>query len=218
MATFTSVPQTTLSQFKHYDPTLLKRTKSQAKAKVTGHTLRRNHTVEATHNLGLLHQDIEGDLHAVPQQTLPFQATGPIKEMDPAICDLFGEDHSKSKYDIASGDRHYQFGCELLDEGGMGYATRVATSDSATNRLLDGSNQDFHPTDTAEERDSAAHIQPSNKASDHQENNYNPTAGNEGDHVSQRSDHETTVKHAFSVGDMESSCHGITGGGQNILW
>jgi hypothetical protein len=53
MATFTSVPQSTSSQFKHYDPTLLKRTKSKAKAKVTGHTTRRDHTEEATYNLGL---------------------------------------------------------------------------------------------------------------------------------------------------------------------
>ncbi|KAF2850641.1 hypothetical protein T440DRAFT_80632 [Plenodomus tracheiphilus IPT5] len=85
--------------------------------------------------------DTEGDLHAVPQQTLQSQAMGPVKEMDSAICDLLGAGHGKSMYDIASGDRHYQFGCELLDEGGMGYATRVATSDSATNGLLDRSSQ-----------------------------------------------------------------------------
>jgi hypothetical protein len=53
MATFTSVPQSTSSQFKHYEPTLLKRTKSKAKAKVTGHTACRDHTEEATYNSGL---------------------------------------------------------------------------------------------------------------------------------------------------------------------
>jgi hypothetical protein len=53
MASFTLVPKTTSSQFKHYDPTLLKRTKSKVKAKVTGHTARRDHTEEATYNLGL---------------------------------------------------------------------------------------------------------------------------------------------------------------------
>ncbi|KAF1364481.1 hypothetical protein EJ07DRAFT_172502 [Lizonia empirigonia] len=197
MATFTSVPQTNSSQFKHYDPTLLKRTKSKAKAKDTGHTLRRDHTEEAYDNLGLLHQDTEGDLHAVPQQTLQSQAMGPVKEMDSAICDLLGAGHGKSIYDIASGDRHYQFGCELLDEGGMGYATRVATSDSATNGLLDRSN--FHLIDTVEEHDSAAHDQPSNKASDHQENNHDLTAGNERDHVSQRGDPDAVIEHASSA-------------------
>ena len=58
MATFTSVPQVTSSQFKHYDPTLLKRTKSKAKAKVTGHTTRRDHAEEATCILGSLYQGI----------------------------------------------------------------------------------------------------------------------------------------------------------------
>ncbi|KZM19285.1 chromatin binding [Ascochyta rabiei] len=168
MATFTSVPQTTSSQFKHYDPTLLKRTKSQAKTKA--------------------------------------KATGPI-EMNSEICDLFGAGHGKSMNDVASGDRHYQFGCELLEEGGTGYATRVATSDAATNGLLDRSSQDFHPIDMVEERDSAAHIQPINKASDHQENNHDLTAGNEGDHVSQRGDLDAAMKHAFPAGDIESSCY-----------
>ncbi|UPX14638.1 uncharacterized protein EKO05_0005115 [Ascochyta rabiei] len=109
--------------------------------------------------------------------------------------------------DVASGDRHYQFGCELLEEGGTGYATRVATSDAATNGLLDRSSQDFHPIDMVEERDSAAHIQPINKASDHQENNHDLTAGNEGDHVSQRGDLDAAMKHAFPAGDIESSCY-----------
>jgi hypothetical protein len=53
MATFTSVPQTTSSQFEHYDPTLLKRTKSKAKAKVTVNTTRRDHTEGVTYSLGL---------------------------------------------------------------------------------------------------------------------------------------------------------------------
>ncbi|KAF2846469.1 hypothetical protein T440DRAFT_230885 [Plenodomus tracheiphilus IPT5] len=132
---------------------------------------------------------------------------GPVKEIDSAICDLLGAGHGKSMYDIASGDRHYQFGCELLDEGGIGYATRVATSDSATNGLLHRSSQDFHLIDTVEEHDSAAHDQPSNKASDHQENNYDLTAGNERDHVSQRDDPDAAIEHPFSVRDMESPCH-----------
>jgi hypothetical protein len=47
MATFTSAPRATLSQFRHYDPTSLKPTKAKAKAKATGHT------EGATYNLGL---------------------------------------------------------------------------------------------------------------------------------------------------------------------
>jgi hypothetical protein len=58
MATFTSVPQATSSQFKHYDPTLLKRIKSKAKAKVTGHTTCKDHIEAATYSLGFLHQGI----------------------------------------------------------------------------------------------------------------------------------------------------------------
>ncbi|KAF1361621.1 hypothetical protein EJ07DRAFT_175573 [Lizonia empirigonia] len=198
MATFTSVPQTNSSQFKHYDPTLLKRTKSKAKAKDTGHTLCRDHTEEAYNNLGLPPQDTKGDLYAVPQQTLQSQAMGPIKEMNLAICDLLGAGDGKSTYDIASSGRQYQFGCELPGEGGMVYATRVATSDSATNGLPDESSQDFHLIDTVKEHDSAAHAQPCNKASDYQENNYDLTAGNERDHVSQRGDPDAAIEHAFS--------------------
>ena len=81
------------------------------------------------------------DLHAVPQQTLQFQPTDPIEGMNSTICDLFGAGHGKSMYDIASGNRHHQLGCELLDKGAMGYATRVETSDSATKGLLNKSSQ-----------------------------------------------------------------------------
>jgi hypothetical protein len=58
MATFTSVPQTTSSQFKHYDPMLLKRTKSKTKAKGTVNTTRKDNTEGATYNLGLQDKSI----------------------------------------------------------------------------------------------------------------------------------------------------------------
>ncbi|KAF1352742.1 hypothetical protein EJ07DRAFT_158978 [Lizonia empirigonia] len=202
MAAFTSVPQTASSQFRHYDPTLLKRTKSKDKASVTWNNLRRDNTEDATYNLESLHQDT--DLHTLPQQTLQFQPTGPIEGMDSSICDLFGASDGKSMCNTASGVRDYQSGCELLDEGGMGCATRVASSDSATNGLLDGSSQDFHLVDTVEERDSAADVQPSNMASRHQEHNYDLATGNDGD---RRGDLDVGMKHAFSAGDMEGSCH-----------
>jgi hypothetical protein len=85
--------------------------------------------------------DTEGDLHAVPRQTSHVQATGHIEdfeEIESAMCGSFGADHGIQTYDPASGDGQYQFGRELLDEGVMNYATCVATSDSATNRSLDG--------------------------------------------------------------------------------
>ncbi|KAF1352924.1 hypothetical protein EJ07DRAFT_183105 [Lizonia empirigonia] len=197
MATFTSVPPITLSKFRYYDPSSLKGTKSKVKTKVTESTLCRDHT-EATYSLGLPHQDTEGDLHAISQQTLQFQAMTPGEETESVVCNPLGADHGKSTYDIASDDRHYLFGCELLDEGGVGYATRAATSDSATNWLLDGSSQDFHLIDTVEEEDSAAPVQLSNKASDHQENDYDLAASNTGDHVSQRNDSDAAVQQAFS--------------------
>ncbi|KAF1354418.1 hypothetical protein EJ07DRAFT_158568 [Lizonia empirigonia] len=216
MATFTSVPQTTSSQFKYYDPTFLKRTKSKTKAKVTGHTLRRECTEETTHKLGLINQDTEDDPDAVPQLTPQFQAAGhvtEVKELDTAMSCLLREDHRSNVYNLASGDSRYQFDCELLEEGGVVHATRVATSESATDALLDENSQgnypNFYPVDTAEEHDSAADLQPSNKDSDHQENDYDLTAGNEGDHVSERGDLDAGIKHAFSAGDMESSCHGL---------
>jgi hypothetical protein len=62
------------------------------------------------------------------------------------MCDLFGADHGMNMYDLASGDDHYQFGRELLDERGIDDATRVATLDSATNGSLDGSSRGKYPS------------------------------------------------------------------------
>jgi hypothetical protein len=59
---------------------------------------------------------------------------------------------------------------------------------------------------TAEENHDATHFQPSNRASDYQEEGYHPIAAQEGDHVRQRGDLDAAVEHAFSVRDMESSC------------
>jgi hypothetical protein len=61
---------------------------------------------------------------------------------------------------------------------------------------------------TAEDHHSATHFQPSNRASDYQEEGYYPIAAHEGDHVRQRGDVGAAVEHAFSAGDMESSCQG----------
>jgi hypothetical protein len=58
IASFTLVPQASSFQFRQYNPALLKRTKSEAKAKDTGHTLRRDGAEGPTYNLGLLHQGI----------------------------------------------------------------------------------------------------------------------------------------------------------------
>ncbi|KAF1937888.1 hypothetical protein EJ02DRAFT_426203 [Clathrospora elynae] len=153
MATFTSVPQATSSQFRHYNPMSLKRTKS--KAKVTGYALGRDRTEGETYNSELLHQDTGHELHTIPQQIPQVQETGHIA------------DHGINMYDLPSDDSRYQSGRELLDKGVMDYATRVATSDSATNGLLDGSSIDFHSIEesgTAEEHHSATHFQHSNRA------------------------------------------------------
>ena len=56
MATFTSVPQNTSSEFRHYDPTLLKRTQSKPKAKKTEKNGCRNDGEVAIQSLGLLLQ------------------------------------------------------------------------------------------------------------------------------------------------------------------
>lgn len=60
----------------------------------------------------------------------------------------------------------------------------------------------------AKEHYSATHIEPSNKVSDPKGYNYDLTARNEGDCVSQRGNLDAAVKHTFSVGDVESPCHG----------
>jgi hypothetical protein len=68
---------------------------------------------------------------------------------------------------------HYQFGRESLDEGGTDHATYVAKTNLATNGLLDGSSRGFPlivESDTAEEHHSTTHVEPSNGASDYQEN------------------------------------------------
>lgn len=157
MATFTSVPQTTSSQFRHYDPASLKRTQSKPKAKMTGHTLRRDCKEVATQSLGLLHQgnacssimeslqpkscaESEGDLPAIPRQPPQVQKTGHIEDvedMDSGMCDLFGAGHGKSIHEFASGDGHHQLRPELRDEGEKDHST----IDLALNELFDRSSR-----------------------------------------------------------------------------
>jgi hypothetical protein len=88
--------------------------------------------------------DIGGEPYAVPRQTPQVQATGhvaDVEEMDSAMCGLFGADHRTNMYDLASGNSHYQFGCELLDEGGIDHVRCVTTSDSSTNGSFDRGNR-----------------------------------------------------------------------------
>jgi hypothetical protein len=139
--------------------------------------------------------DIEGDLHALPRQTPQVQAAGHIadvEEIELATCGLFGADYRINMYNLASGDGRCQFCRGLLDEGVVDYATRVATEESGT----------------AKEHHSAAHFQPSNKASDPKENSYDLTASKEGDYVSQHGNLGAAVERAFSVGGIESPCYG----------
>jgi hypothetical protein len=44
-------------------------------------------------------------------------------------------------YNLASGNSHYQFSCELLDEGGIDHVTSVTTSESSTNGSFDRGNR-----------------------------------------------------------------------------
>ncbi|KAF1937779.1 hypothetical protein EJ02DRAFT_458458 [Clathrospora elynae] len=74
MASFTLVPQATSFQFRQYDPTLLKRTKSKVKAEATGHTLRRDGTEGPTYNSGLLHQ---GHIYSAAMQAIRTRCEGP---------------------------------------------------------------------------------------------------------------------------------------------
>jgi hypothetical protein len=88
--------------------------------------------------------DIGGEHHSVPQQTPQDQATGHIADVeaiDSAMCGLFGADQGTNMHDLASGNSHYQFGCELLDEGGIDHVTKVTTSDSSTNGSFDRGNR-----------------------------------------------------------------------------
>jgi hypothetical protein len=54
---------------------------------------------------------------------------------------LFGANHGTNMYDLASGNSHHQFGCELLNKGGKDHVTCVTTSDSSTNRSFDRGNR-----------------------------------------------------------------------------
>ncbi|KAF1348416.1 hypothetical protein EJ07DRAFT_57614, partial [Lizonia empirigonia] len=84
-----------------------------------------------------------------------------FEEMGSAMCNPFGAPHGTSVYNFAPDDGYYQFGSELLDEGGKDYATCDAGLDPATSDSLDGSSRDFHPIEesgTAKEDHSATHF------------------------------------------------------------
>jgi hypothetical protein len=57
------------------------------------------------------------------------------------MCGLFGADHRTNMDDLASGNSHYQFGCELFNKGGIDHVTCVTTSDSSTNESFDRGNR-----------------------------------------------------------------------------
>ncbi|KAG9186466.1 hypothetical protein G6011_09574 [Alternaria panax] len=207
MATFTSVPQATSFQFKHYEPTSLKRTQSKPKAKTTGHTHRRDRGEVVTPSLGLLYQESEGDLPAVHRQTLQVQTTGRVEDvehLDSGMYDLFGAGHGTCTFEFTTGDSNHQFRHEVCDEGEKDHATL----DLALNKSFNESN--FHPigeSDATRDHHSATTFQRGNGNPDHQDKSYDLTTANGRDHAKQCSDIDAAVGYAFSVEDFEGTYH-----------
>ncbi|KAJ6280879.1 hypothetical protein J3E71DRAFT_362284 [Bipolaris maydis] len=210
MATFTSLPQKTSSEFRHYDPTLLKRTQSKPKAKKTEQDAYKNHGEVATQPLRLLLQESERNLPTVPQQTLHVQTTGHVEDVesiDSEKCDLFGVDHRTGTHEFAMGDSHYQLRRELCDERVVDHATlSLGLNDS-----FDGCGQDLHSITESEatgNHHNATKFQLNNGSPNSQGKTQYPTTANGRDHAKQRGDLHTAVEYAFSIDNIESTYHG----------
>ncbi|KAF1828186.1 hypothetical protein BDW02DRAFT_268295 [Decorospora gaudefroyi] len=104
---------------------------------------------------------------------------------------------------------HYQFGRESLDDGGTDHVACITEADLAMVRLLGGSSRDFPlilESDEAEGHRSATDVEPSNGASDCQENSYRASAGNGGYSAAQHGDLDAVGDRAFSIEDVENIC------------
>jgi hypothetical protein len=141
-----------------------------------------NHTSESFQTYSC--PESEGDLPAVPRQTLQVQTTGRVEDVehiDSGMYDLFGAGHGKSTFEFATGDGHQQLRRELRDEG---------------------------ESDETKDDHSATKLQRGNGTSDYQDKSYYLTTANGGDHAKQRSDLDAAVGYPFSVEDSESTYHG----------
>ncbi|KAF1975440.1 hypothetical protein BU23DRAFT_566567 [Bimuria novae-zelandiae CBS 107.79] len=104
---------------------------------------------------------------------------------------------------------HYKLGRESLDEGGTDHVARVTEADLAIVRLLDRSSRNFPlivESDEAEGHHSATDVEPSNGASNCQDNGYRASAGNGGYSAAQHGDLDAVGERAFSIEDVENIC------------
>ncbi|KNG46628.1 hypothetical protein TW65_06675 [Stemphylium lycopersici] len=177
MATFTSIPQTTSSQFRHYDPTSLKQSEGDLPA-----VPRQPPQVQKTGHI----EDVE--------------------DMDSGMCDLFGAGHGKSIHEFASGDGHHQLRLELRDEGEKDHATTDLALEELFDRSSRDFHP-IGESGATEEHRSATNFQRSNGASDYSDKSHHPTTTNEGDHAKQRGDLAAAVGNAFSVEGIEGPYH-----------
>ncbi|KAF2452265.1 hypothetical protein BDY21DRAFT_176144 [Lineolata rhizophorae] len=104
---------------------------------------------------------------------------------------------------------HYQSGRKSLD-GGTNHATSVAKTNSALNRLFDGSSLEFPiilESDAAEKHYSTTQVKPSNGASDHQGNSHHAAADTGGYGAGQHDDLDAASMRALSEEGMEGIRH-----------
>ncbi|EMD66433.1 hypothetical protein COCSADRAFT_179707 [Bipolaris sorokiniana ND90Pr] len=210
MAAFTSVPQNTSSEFRHYDPTLLKRTKSKPKAKKAEQNIYRNHGEVATQPLGLLLQESESNLPTVPLQIPQVQTTGHMEDvegMNSEKCDLLGMNYRTDTHDFAKGDSHYQLRRELCDEGVMDHVTLGL----ALNKSFDGGGRDLHlitETGATDNHQNVTEFRLSNGSPNSQDKSQYLATTNGRDSAIQHRDLHTAVEYAFSIEDIEHTYHG----------
>ncbi|KAH8708423.1 hypothetical protein GQ44DRAFT_731613 [Phaeosphaeriaceae sp. PMI808] len=141
----------------------------------------------------------------------PMPDSNASGSLDPGVSALFGADASGSlDYDVVGGlgaasesekPEHYQSDQESLDEG-TNHDSSVAKTNSALNRLFDGSSLEFPlilESDAAEEYHSTTQVKPSNGASDYQENGYHAAVRTEGFRTGQHDNLDAASMRALSV-------------------
>ncbi|KAH8708395.1 hypothetical protein GQ44DRAFT_466355 [Phaeosphaeriaceae sp. PMI808] len=186
--------------------------KPKSKAKSTATTKTAEHS-----RLGVAPSKDGGDwLHI---DDFPMPDSNASGSLNPGVSALFGADASGSlDYDVVGGlsaasesekPEHYQSDQESLNEGTSDDSS-VAKTNSALNRLFDGSSLEFPlilESDAAEEHHSTTQVKPSNGTSDYQENGYHAAVRTEGFRAGRHDNLDAASMRALSVEGMDGIRH-----------
>ncbi|ORY01889.1 hypothetical protein BCR34DRAFT_605748 [Clohesyomyces aquaticus] len=179
------------------------RPKSKAKSMATTKTAEQNRSGVSSSNDG-------GEWFHIDDDFLMLDSNASL----PTLYETADASNSVDHVDAVGGFRtasefekpeHYQFGGELLDQGGTNHATCVAEAGLDVIGLLSGSSRErpfIVESDAAERNHSATRVKPSNGGC--QENGYHTDAGNEKCVAAQQGDLKADEVRAFSVEDIES--------------